>query len=212
MTFTQKIYLNNKPLILTNSAEQFTMKNPASVGYLFLKGAFVHNFRLAKKHLETPHSLGVVIDDVSPAALQKELHEAFIPTIAGGGVVTDPAGQVLMIYRRGKWDLPKGKQDEGETIAHCAQREVTEETGLAELLVGDKICETYHVYTYGIQDLLKITHWFQMKVSKTLPLYPQKEENITEARWVPEQELTTYLQQSYEAIKEVLTAAGKKWA
>lgn len=211
MIFTQKIYINNKPLILTNSAAQFTMKNPVSVGYLFLKGAFYRNFRLAQKHLESALSLGVVIEDISTEALQKELHVAFSPMIAGGGVVNDPEGNILMIYRRGKWDLPKGKQDEGETIALCAQREVIEETGLPELQMGARICETYHVYTYGAQNLLKTTYWFRMTTRKSFSLHPQKEENITEARWIPEQKLGIYLHQSYEAIKEVLTVAGIKW-
>jgi glyoxylate carboligase len=31
--------------------------------------------------------------------------------IAGGGVVTNAQGDLLMIFRRGKWDLPKGKLD-----------------------------------------------------------------------------------------------------
>ena len=35
-----------------------------------------------------------------------------------------------MIFRRGKWDLPKGKLDKGEKIEDCAVREVEEETGL----------------------------------------------------------------------------------
>lgn len=209
MTFTQKIYINNKPLILTHSAKLFGMEDPKAMEYLFLSGASSRNFMLAQQHLETPDSQGVVIEDIDPERLQNGLHEAFSPMIAGGGVVSDPDGNVLMIYRRGKWDLPKGKQDVGESIELCAQREVMEETGLPDVQLGDKICETYHVYTYGTKNLLKITHWFHMKVTRSFPLHPQKEENITEAIWIPEHRLSFYLNQSYEAIKEVLAAAGK---
>jgi 8-oxo-dGTP pyrophosphatase MutT (NUDIX family) len=49
---------------------------------------------------------------------------------AGGGIVVNEQNEVLLIYRRGKWDLPKGKLDDGETIEECALREVKEETGL----------------------------------------------------------------------------------
>ena len=49
---------------------------------------------------------------------------------AGGGMVFNPIGELLMMLRRGQWDMPKGKLDEGETIEACALREVEEETGI----------------------------------------------------------------------------------
>ena len=162
--YTQKIYINNKPLILTNSAEQYIAEHTLAGGYLFLTGAFPRNFRMAQKHLEKSRTIGAIIEDISIEALQKELHKAYKPIEAGGGVVTNPGGEVLMIYRRGKWDLPKGKRDEGEAIEDCAEREVIEETGLPEVKMGSKIGETYHVYTQGNADLLKTTHWYRMEV------------------------------------------------
>ena len=53
--------------------------------------------------------------------------------IADGGLVFNEKKQLLMIFRREKWDLPKGKLDKGEKIEDCALREVEEETGLKEL-------------------------------------------------------------------------------
>ena len=43
------------------------------------------------------------------------------------------AMKLLMIFRRGKWDLPKGKLDKGETFERCAVREIEEETGFRNL-------------------------------------------------------------------------------
>lgn len=211
MVFSRKIYINNRPLILTNSAEQYIMKHGIAAGYLLLTGAFARNFRLAHKHLYSPGSLGVIIEDISTDALMKGLNETYEPIEAAGGVVSNPDGGVLMIYRRGKWDLPKGKRDDGENIEECAIREVVEETGIPELKLGDKICETYHVYAQGSVELLKTTHWYNMKAKKAYELHPQKEENILEARWVAEKKLGTYVHQSYDAIKEILLEAGKKW-
>jgi 8-oxo-dGTP pyrophosphatase MutT (NUDIX family) len=66
--------------------------------------------------------------------------------IAGGGIVTNELGELLMIFRRGKWDLPKGKLDEGESIEDCAIREVEEETGVKNLKLGAKLLVTEHEY------------------------------------------------------------------
>ena len=211
MIFVRKIYIDNKPLILTNSAEQYMAKHNVAKGYLLLQGAFARSFRLAKKHLKLITSLGVIIEDISVSALIKELNDTYEPIEAAGGVVSNPDGGVLMIYRRGKWDLPKGKKDDGENLEECAVREVIEETGLPKLKIGDKICETYHVYSQGGTELLKTTHWYNMKTEKAFELFPQKEENILEARWVAEKKLGLYVHQSYEAIKEILNESGKKW-
>ena len=53
--------------------------------------------------------------------------------IAAGGLVTNKHNELLMIFRRAKWDLPKGKLDEGESIEACAVREVEEETGIKNI-------------------------------------------------------------------------------
>ncbi|MBM3413275.1 MAG: NUDIX hydrolase, partial [Bacteroidetes bacterium] len=39
--------------------------------------------------------------------------------LAGGGVVVNENNQVLFIFRRKKWDLPKGKLDPEENIKSC---------------------------------------------------------------------------------------------
>lgn len=210
MYFEQKIYINNKPLILTNMAEQYINNHPIAAGYLFLTGAFHRNITLAQKHLSGMTSLGVIIEDIAADALQKLVSDSFTMIDAAGGVVSNENGDVLMIYRRGKWDLPKGKRDEGETVEECAAREVSEETGLKTVKIKKEIAETYHIYAQGKGDILKRTFWYDMSARSSDTLKPQAAENILEAKWIPVNKLNLYMHQTYEAVKEVLLLAGKK--
>ncbi len=211
MYFGQKIYYNNKPLILTTNVAKYIAEHPIAEGYLAFEGAFSRNYRLALDHLDKLTSLGAIIEDESPMALQEELHKQYKPIDAGGGVVKNEKGEILMIFRRGKWDLPKGKRDDGETMEDCAVREVTEETGLQQIKNGKLICETYHIYSQYRKNLLKRTAWYHMTASSTEQLRPQLEENILEARWIAEKNMGPIVFKSYEAIREVLVQAGLKW-
>jgi 8-oxo-dGTP pyrophosphatase MutT (NUDIX family) len=211
MAFVQKIYYNNKPLILTTDSKSYIAEHAIAAGYQLLTGAFTRNFRLATEHLDKLTSLGVIIEDVSQQSLQEQLYQIYAPIDAGGGVVFNEGGAVLMIFRRGKWDLPKGKRDDGEAIDYCALREVSEETGLEQLTLGEKICDTYHVYSQKGEKLLKCTTWFAMYGTSKETLKPQKEENIIDARWIKVSEMGPIVFKSYEAIREVLHAADVRW-
>ena len=83
--------------------------------------------------------------------------------VAAGGLVWNEKNELLMIFRQGKWDLPKGKLDDGETIEECAVREVVEETGLKEVKLGGFIGITQHEYydKYIHQEAIK-----EVKVKK----------------------------------------------
>jgi 8-oxo-dGTP pyrophosphatase MutT (NUDIX family) len=211
MNFSQKIYYNDKPLILTTDMEAYMEANPVAEMYQFFSGATLKSFTQALQFMDRPGNTGAIIEDVSEAALQDQLHAMYRPIMAGGGLVYNEDGALLMIYRRGKWDLPKGKLDEGENIAECALREVSEETGLQQLRLGDKLIDSYHIYVQDGEQYLKQTVWYTMYGTSADLLKPQKEENIMEARWVAEKELGTHASRSYEAIREVLKTAGLKW-
>ncbi len=133
-----------------------------------------------------------------------------IKIIAGGGLVLNDTGELLMIYRRGKWDLPKGKLDEGETIEDCAVREVEEETGVTGIKRGELIAIGYHEYfdTYLQQDAIKETHWYAMEVKGEQLLVPQTDEDITEIKWVKGEALEECLRDSYPNVVEVVRKAG----
>jgi 8-oxo-dGTP pyrophosphatase MutT (NUDIX family) len=129
--------------------------------------------------------------------------------IAGGGLVLNDAGELLMIFRRGKWDLPKGKLDAGETILECAIREVQEETGLQQIEHGELIGITYHEYfdPYLKEEVIKESHWYAMRVRGTQTLTPQTEEDITEIKWVAGDGLEEYLRNSYDNVVEIIRKA-----
>ena len=126
--------------------------------------------------------------------------------IAAGGIVTNTEGNILMIFRRRKWDLPKGKLDKGETIAQCAVREVEEETGLKDILLGDFLLITEHQYQdpWLKTEVIKETHWYRMKITKEQKLIPQTDEDITDIRWVNREELNECLQHTYANIITVI--------
>jgi 8-oxo-dGTP pyrophosphatase MutT (NUDIX family) len=207
MYFAQKIYYNNKPLILTNDSKTY-IRDTDTADYLLLTGAIRENYKVAMEYLESATTPGVIIEDASPEALVEQMHSLYKPIDAGGGVVLNEAGDVLMIYRRGKWDLPKGKRDDGESMEECAVREVKEETGLKNIALGKKICDTYHIYSQNNKNLLKRTAWYEMHTSVNEKLVPQQEENIEEARWINEDDWSLVLSKTYEAIIEVLGSAG----
>lgn len=143
----------------------------------------------------------------------KELRSVFAQHFqampAAGGVVQSDAG-ILFIYRRGRWDLPKGKIDPGETPERAAVREVTEETGLQNPEIIGFLGTTRHVYflpghSAGDQPVLKETHWFLMRGFSMEKLVPEADEDIEDARWFTPYELSVILEGTYPSLKSIIT-------
>jgi mutator protein MutT len=126
--------------------------------------------------------------------------------VAAGGLVVNEKNEILFIFRRQHWDLPKGKLDEGETIEACAVREVQEETGLKKVEIVSFLCKTYHEYfdKWINEDVIKESWWYLMKSDSSEILIPQTEEDIEKIIWVNESLVGFYLNSSYPSIKEVL--------
>ena len=129
---------------------------------------------------------------------------------AGGGLVLNDTGKLLMIYRRGKWDLPKGKLDKSEKLEDCAVREVEEETGLQKVKLLSPLTITYHTYHEGARFVLKESHWYSMKVSGEQKLVPQTEEDIHEIKWVNADKLPDYMENSFPSVADVLQLVVSK--
>ena len=123
---------------------------------------------------------------------------------AAGGMVFNPKGELLMMLRRGQWDMPKGKLDEGETVEACALREVEEETGISNLRLNGKLQTTYHTYSFQGKTVLKPSHWFRMECTGTEDLVPQTEEDITELRWVNKVEAAALANEAFPSIREMI--------
>lgn len=131
---------------------------------------------------------------------------AFSIIDAAGGLVKNTLGEVLMIHRLGKWDLPKGKMEAGESPPNTALREVEEECGIRKLTIQDTTpFTTYHTYEINGQRKLKRTWWYAMKSEWTKALVPQTEEGISKVEWVPEGDaLNSKLRNTFENIREVI--------
>ncbi len=128
--------------------------------------------------------------------------------LAAGGLVLNERGEVLFMFRKGKWDLPKGKLDPGETMDACALREVMEETGLVQVELKNFLLVTEHLYTERGKLILKKSHWYRMEAASHQRLIPQTEEEISELRWLAPADFNIVLANTYPSIVEVLVAGG----
>ena len=109
-----------------------------------------------------------------------------------------------MIFRNGKWDLPKGKLEQQENLEECAIREVQEECGIHHLEIISKLNDTYHTYDLHGQNVLKQTFWYKMFSNTEEKLKPQIKEGITEVEWVKQDEIKARLKNSYANLVELL--------
>ena len=128
----------------------------------------------------------------------------YIVIEAAGGVVKRNDGKMLAIFRKGKWDLPKGKIEKGEFYKQAALREVREETGLNAVEVGKKIFDTFHVYELHGQKVLKRTLWYEMALLADETPTVQQEENITDYLWFDYHNASTIMKNTYESLKDLL--------
>jgi len=120
---------------------------------------------------------------------------------AAGGKVINSKGEILFIFRNNKWDLPKGKAEDNESIADTAIREVKEETGIAKLVITKPLDTTYHIFKKNNTYRLKITHWFEMKSTGDNQLIPQIEEGIIRAEWINRSEIDKIKKKCYANIR-----------
>ena len=204
------IYFNQKPLVLSDSKtphiEQLLQK-PAIVLHDQLNSKSVENML---KEMQQPTTGGGVfihqpIDDLLQAFKKK-----MKVVEAGGGLVHTGEETVLLIFRNGKWDLPKGKLDEGESTYAAALREVQEETGLVNLQLEEPLTTTYHTYYQNNELILKKSHWFLMKSPQQQALVPQLEEGIEKCEWVRLDALAPFVENTHPSIIDVLQEGIKK--
>ena len=123
---------------------------------------------------------------------------------ASGGLVYNNNNQILMIFRNGKWDLPKGKLEVGENIQQCAIREVEEECGVSNLQIVSELSSTYHIYEMNGKAILKRTYWFKMNTDYDNKLAPQIKEGIIKVEWINKEDMCKKLENTYGNIKEIL--------
>ncbi len=151
-----------------------------------------------------------LLDEFRITGNVEELWQAFTEQFtvieAAGGLTFNPRNELLVINRWGKWDLPKGKMEPGESPAQSALREVEEECGITDLALGEPIFPTYHTYRIGEQPILKVAYWFTLRSSGTEKLIPQTEEGIEEVVWMERERWPEIWENTYANISRLLQA------
>ncbi len=137
--------------------------------------------------------------------LLKEFKEKLVTIKATGGIVTNKKNQILFIYRKGKWDLPKGKMEKNESKKESAMREVIEETGVKKLKIINFFSTTFHLIKVKREYFLKETHWYTMKTKYDGKLKPQKSEGIISAKWKTFDEALEIKKKTFRNIAIILT-------
>ncbi|TNE31480.1 MAG: NUDIX domain-containing protein [Bacteroidetes bacterium] len=160
------------------------------------------------KHWDTivskPKNMHLYVVTEAPEELWNYIGKRYRHIEAAGGLVRNTLGEVLFIHRLGKWDLPKGKLEEGEDIRECALREVEEECSLTGHTIVEEFPSTYHTYKMGETPVLKRTYWYLMRVEGRPELAPQIEEDITETVWLKEVDWAQVENNTYPSIKSLL--------
>ncbi|MBS1757373.1 MAG: NUDIX domain-containing protein [Bacteroidetes bacterium] len=199
-----KIYFNEKPVYLCNKTDsnlKELQKHPDTVFIDELSTPAINSL-LHEIKKESFHAGIILSSDFEK--LKKSFFKHFTLIEAAGGIIQNEKKEILFIYRRNKWDLPKGKIEKKETPEIAAQREVEEETGVKELSLKKKIDETYHTYfDYG-KHYLKITHWYYFTCSSQQQLQPQTEEDISEIKWFKTKDIKVPVANTYQNIKDIL--------
>lgn len=193
-----KVFVNDKPLFLTNEIVKETDFQLFLLESVDIKQVIVKMFqnKIQKAFLYYPDEKEIL----------KKLKEKIPVVKAGGGLVYNQKGEVLFIFRNGKWDLPKGGIEKKEEIEQTAMREVEEETGVDGLKITQKLQKTYHVFKRNGRYKLKVTHWFEMKTNFEGIPQGQIEEGIEKVAWLKPDEVKEALTNSYENIKLLFQA------
>ncbi|MFZ9847060.1 MAG: NUDIX hydrolase [Flavobacteriales bacterium] len=144
---------------------------------------------------------GVEIVCENPEKLWKKFKKHYkVIEAAGGAVIKDK--KLLAIFRLGKWDLPKGKMEEGESKEESAIREVEEECGISGLKIVKELPAVYHTYILNGKRILKVTYWFEMTTDFEGELKPQIEEDISQVKWV--EDVKEILENTYPSLAEMI--------
>ncbi len=199
------IYFDKRKIVLTESVESHFNKQ---FGLFTRYNTLQELSKILDFFQTTTHVQDVFISGKDLQSMLDEFSCMFRVIEASGGLVQNSKGEYLFIYRYGKWDLPKGKLERNEKIENAAIREVSEETGISNIKLSDFISTTFHTYRIGNATILKKTHWFKMDYDGDETLIPQQSEDISIVKWVPRNQLSDILINTYDTIREVFDRAG----
>ncbi len=199
-----KIYHGDKPLYLCDEMSDMLkelLHHPDVVFIDELSSRAISS--LLHEIKKTDFHAGIIFNE-DFEKLKKAFFKHFTVIEAAGGIVQNEDKDLLFIFRKGKWDLPKGKMEKKETASDCAKRETEEETGVKNLTLKHQVGDTYHLYDEFGKHFLKISHWFYFTCKNDQALKPQTEEDITEIKWYKTKDIRKPVANTYATIKDIL--------
>ena len=123
--------------------------------------------------------------------------------IRAGSVILNHKNEILLIFRKGKWDLPKGKVSKKGKLLSVAINESIEETGLKKKNL--KLIKPLSKSSSVKKDGIILDYWFLLEYGgKKLELKPQTEEGISDYRWVSKKDIIKYYPYFRKYVCEVL--------
>lgn len=188
-----KVFVNDIPIIL--STEKKIGKQYTTIPLKAVK------FKSLIKKITEGELVYINLYHKNEEKLEKFLRKKLPVVEAGGGLVYNNKKEILFIRRNGRWDLPKGKIEEGESPQEAAIRETQEETGVKNLKVERFTAKTYHVFKRNGKFKLKVTYWYEMYTDYKGDLIPEMNEGIKKAKWKNFEKSQKALTESYENIK-----------
>lgn len=197
-----KVFINNKTITFSKNLNNklFDSEN-TEIHYFINKkylinsiNSFLNDAESDNLHIYSPKSDSIAF---------KNFSDDYKIVKAAGGIV-QRNNKYLLIFRNGKWDLPKGKQSKGESIKDTALREIEEETKIDKLQIIKKLPDTYHTYLNGNIKILKKCYWFSLKTDSNLTPVPQLEEDITDVKWLSKPEIINLINNTYPSIAFLL--------
>jgi len=203
-----KIYYNGTVIRLAHMGyESHISRKARHQVIIYYTGKTKHILSCLDKIEKNPELKELILLTTEVEKMKDDFFSLFKIVPAAGGLVLNDKCQMLMIFRRGHWDLPKGKMEVGETKKEAAVREVQEETGLAKISILEKLVTTFHIYRGRNSDkrILKPSYWYLM-YSSDKKLTPQTQEDIEKAEWINYKEEVDDLTPIYTNINAVVRA------
>ena len=203
-----KIYINDTPLMLINTKDVTNIPTNDDKNML---ARYTGNYRMLLNYIDMLEKNtrfdSLTLFSENDDKLIDDFKRHFKIIEAAGGLVLNQKDEMLFIYRRGFWDLPKGKIDKGEDPPTAAVREVQEETGIQDVIITKTVGKTWHSYkTKKGKRILKKTYWYLMKTPET-ELTPQVEEDIEIATWIDASVFLASDKKAYKSIEEIVKTA-----
>ena len=189
-----KVFANRLPIVLTSKAKYLSNENTFLLSSLEIDEILKKLRKHKKIYLFFPKKKDLI----------KEFKSKIKTIYASGGIVKNKKSEILFIFRRGKWDLPKGKADNGETKKQTALREVKEETGVKELVINKFFRTSFHIVRSNKKYYLKETTWYLMSSNYEGDLIPQIDEGIKSVKWKNLNQVKKIKEKTFKNISIIL--------